>query len=400
MANIQLRQVITSSWRSSIQRNHHSQTRILLSGVNCGKHPAFPDVRMESVKVWFASPLSIRTDQLSNVDIADWLSSLMEHSDKMMMVLVFALIWAIWKRRNDWNFKNRRRHFNDVLQLWIRTVATWLVSEGEDVRSYSFTWRPTEAEFSLEIGDFLIQPQRAGFWMIGKSAKSFSPFIETRVDESADGTQWRRVDSTNDFVNIDFQNLTVDEVLKYSFRDLDLGYDFYNAYGGAKGFSIRRHLTGRNTKGEIVSKSFVCSKQAKQFVGVKFRGGVDGGSSCVVSRYTSLVMLCRRMCAVACISLEKYNALRDKVFDELAELEKEEDSGTGTTESPPNTGDVTDPPMSGPESAGKHCSRCRAVGHNVRRCPVNIEEISDDVVDYSAYDDEQPDNSDSELETV
>ncbi|KAK7256136.1 hypothetical protein RIF29_29571 [Crotalaria pallida] len=86
-------------------------------------------------------------------------------------------------------------------------------------------------------------------------------FEETRVDESADGTQWRRVDSTDDFVNIDFQNLTVDEMLKYSFRDLDLGYDFYNAYGGAKGFSIRRHLTGRNTKGEIVSKSFVCLKQ-------------------------------------------------------------------------------------------------------------------------------------------
>ncbi|KAK7268324.1 hypothetical protein RIF29_21022 [Crotalaria pallida] len=134
-------------------------------------------------------------------------------------------------------------------------------------------------------------------------------FEETRVYESADGTQWRRVDSTDEFVNIDFQNLTVDEMLKYSFRDLDLGYDFYNAYGGAKGFSIRRHLTGRNTKAANVDHTIQAS------------GEVGGG-------------------------------------------------------------DILEG------------------GHNVRRCPVNIEEISDDGVDYSAYDDEQPDNSDSELETV
>lgn len=61
-----------------------------------------------------------------------------------------------------------------------------------------------------------------------------------------------------------FEELTEDEVRRYNFTNLSIAYDFFNQYGKARGFSIRKYKVLRSkadkSQGVILWKSFVYSR--------------------------------------------------------------------------------------------------------------------------------------------
>ncbi|KAL2334993.1 hypothetical protein Fmac_016206 [Flemingia macrophylla] len=70
-----------------------------------------PEVR----QVWFASPLSLRIDPSSVTDVSQWVYILFERCDDEVVELVCALLWSIWKRRNQWVNKFRRLTVSEVI---------------------------------------------------------------------------------------------------------------------------------------------------------------------------------------------------------------------------------------------------------------------------------------------
>ena len=73
-------------------------------------------------------------------------------------------------------------------------------------------------------------------------------------------------DDDNDEVNvgnwnINFDTLTANDVMELEFRNPLAAYHFYNEYSRCNGFSVRRSKTVKNSKGESVRYTFVCSRQ-------------------------------------------------------------------------------------------------------------------------------------------
>ena len=46
-----------------------------------------------------------------------------------------------------------------------------------------------------------------------------------------------------------------------SFDSEQAAYDFYNAYGGRMGFSVRKGYVNKNKIGDVTSRLFVCNKE-------------------------------------------------------------------------------------------------------------------------------------------
>ncbi|GAU44815.1 hypothetical protein TSUD_400340 [Trifolium subterraneum] len=65
-----------------------------------------------------------------------------------------------------------------------------------------------------------------------------------------------------DIMKIDMNNISVDEVGRYSFSDLAIAYKFYYWYGRTTRFSVCKSRYVRNVAGEIVQKTFLCSRKA------------------------------------------------------------------------------------------------------------------------------------------
>ena len=49
--------------------------------------------------------------------------------------------------------------------------------------------------------------------------------------------------------------------LGMSFDSEQAAYDFYNAYGGRIGFSVRKGYVSKNKTGDVISRLFVCNKE-------------------------------------------------------------------------------------------------------------------------------------------
>jgi hypothetical protein len=64
-----------------------------------------------------------------------------------------------------------------------------------------------------------------------------------------------------DIMKIDMNNISVDEVGRYSFSDLAIAYKFYYWYGRTTRFSVCKSRYVRNAAGEIVQKTFLCSRE-------------------------------------------------------------------------------------------------------------------------------------------
>ncbi|KAK7260274.1 hypothetical protein RIF29_26192 [Crotalaria pallida] len=62
--------------------------------------------------------------------------------------------------------------------------------------------------------------------------------VDTNSNDNDDGIEWTRIDSTDEFGSIDFMSLMFEDMMKFSFMNIELGYDFYNVYAAVKGFSV------------------------------------------------------------------------------------------------------------------------------------------------------------------
>ncbi|KAK7288512.1 hypothetical protein RIF29_01973 [Crotalaria pallida] len=75
------------------------------------------------------------------------------------------------------------------------------------------------------------------------------------------GKDYYQLDSVVDLGAIMFDMLTKENMTKFHFASLEIAFQFYNEYAKAMGFSVHKHKSGRNSNGELMWKSFVCSRQ-------------------------------------------------------------------------------------------------------------------------------------------
>jgi hypothetical protein len=64
-----------------------------------------------------------------------------------------------------------------------------------------------------------------------------------------------------DIMKIDMNNISVDEVERYCFANLEIAYKFYYWYGRTTGFSVCKIRVVRNIVGEVVQQTFLCSRE-------------------------------------------------------------------------------------------------------------------------------------------
>jgi hypothetical protein len=64
-----------------------------------------------------------------------------------------------------------------------------------------------------------------------------------------------------DILKIDMNNISVDELERYCFDDLEIAYKFDYWYGRTTGFSVRKIRVVRNVVGEVVQQTFLCSRE-------------------------------------------------------------------------------------------------------------------------------------------
>jgi hypothetical protein len=60
---------------------------------------------------------------------------------------------------------------------------------------------------------------------------------------------------------INFKKLTIDDISKYHFPDLEVFFTFYNWYARMHGFSARKSKVRRNKHNEVIQQNFVCYRQ-------------------------------------------------------------------------------------------------------------------------------------------
>lgn len=63
---------------------------------------------------------------------------------------------------------------------------------------------------------------------------------------------------------ISYHNLTMEDLTEKKSKTIDEAERFYNKYSAAFGFGTRRHGIHRDRKDNIISRSWVCSKQGIQ----------------------------------------------------------------------------------------------------------------------------------------
>ncbi|XP_045791550.1 protein FAR1-RELATED SEQUENCE 5-like [Trifolium pratense] len=69
------------------------------------------------------------------------------------------------------------------------------------------------------------------------------------------------IDGLTDILKIDMKNISIDDVSRYDFCDLEVAYQFNCWYSRMNGFSVRKSKVGRNSKGEKLQQTFVCSNE-------------------------------------------------------------------------------------------------------------------------------------------
>lgn len=69
------------------------------------------------------------------------------------------------------------------------------------------------------------------------------------------------IDTMEDIFGMDLEAISPLEMRKAHFASLDLAYEFYNLYGRANGFSLRKSKIERSKGGQILQRTFVCHRQ-------------------------------------------------------------------------------------------------------------------------------------------
>ncbi|KAK7269646.1 hypothetical protein RIF29_22380 [Crotalaria pallida] len=69
----------------------------------------------EVIPVWFASPMGIHIPVHYEVDFGSWLLHMLSIIDDEAATSIFNLVWALWKRRNEWVHNSRHDPVDSVL---------------------------------------------------------------------------------------------------------------------------------------------------------------------------------------------------------------------------------------------------------------------------------------------
>ncbi|KAK7281288.1 hypothetical protein RIF29_09125 [Crotalaria pallida] len=93
-------------------------------------------------------------------------------------------------------------------------------------------------------------------------ALSENEFVNENSDDGArDLAYFFRLDNSEDIGSICFEMLRRSEMIQFHFKSLDIAYEFYNEYARATGFSVRKNKSYYGSLGDVVWKSFVCSRE-------------------------------------------------------------------------------------------------------------------------------------------
>lgn len=116
----------------------HLVWRILNNGIS--KDPLCPrcNSQIESIghafmesdwsqRVWFASPLTLKFQNLDNFDFINWLSENMQKKNLKVMELTTSIIYGIWNARNDLVFRDKNLPIHEVLTRSIQETNSYQV---------------------------------------------------------------------------------------------------------------------------------------------------------------------------------------------------------------------------------------------------------------------------------
>ncbi|XP_057444493.1 protein FAR1-RELATED SEQUENCE 5-like [Lotus japonicus] len=67
-----------------------------------------------------------------------------------------------------------------------------------------------------------------------------------------------------DMGEVNFKELTVNDLIRYHFPNREVGFLFYSWYARMHGFAARKSRTFKNMKGEVLQQSFVCFREGKR----------------------------------------------------------------------------------------------------------------------------------------
>ncbi|XP_057452456.1 protein FAR1-RELATED SEQUENCE 5-like [Lotus japonicus] len=72
------------------------------------------------------------------------------------------------------------------------------------------------------------------------------------------------IDGPEDMGNVDFRNLSREDLMKYHFVDREVAFTFYNWYARLRGFSARKSSLLRSKKGVPIQQTLVCYRQGQK----------------------------------------------------------------------------------------------------------------------------------------
>ncbi|KAK7274419.1 hypothetical protein RIF29_15506 [Crotalaria pallida] len=93
-------------------------------------------------------------------------------------------------------------------------------------------------------------------------ALSENEFVNENSDDGeCDLADFFRLDNSEDIGSICFEMLRRSEMIQFHFKSLGIAYEFYNEYARATVFSVRKNKSYYGSLGDVVWKSFVCSRE-------------------------------------------------------------------------------------------------------------------------------------------
>jgi len=105
-----------------------------------------------SQRVWFASPLTLKFQNLENFDFINWLSKNMHKENLRAMELTASIIYGIWKATNGLVFEDKNLPIHEVLTRSIQATNNY------QVQNQKLHHRPSSTVPSLICRDISWSP--------------------------------------------------------------------------------------------------------------------------------------------------------------------------------------------------------------------------------------------------
>ncbi|KAJ1418104.1 FAR1 DNA-binding domain [Sesbania bispinosa] len=93
-------------------------------------------------------------------------------------------------------------------------------------------------------------------------SESGEEYSSTDEDETSagNGDDGMAIDGINDFPNVNWKSLSLEEFMKDHFVDREVAFTFYNWFARMRGFSPQKCNVGKTRNEVVVRQTFVCSR--------------------------------------------------------------------------------------------------------------------------------------------